>query len=175
MTSKQTERKGTTLLSLLLCIRGVRQSKGAKEGYSVINYAKVIRSLQTDCTITSFREYLWSFVDKRWVEAFSDIPSKTKESEAMRNALKKYGFKFVGPTTYHAFMQRCGFVIRTRKRRGWRPGKEDTNSESLCSWCNYFKMIGCVVTPLYIVHEHRALSLLEHRYIDLLCEVKILT
>ena len=82
---------------------------------SVINNAKIIQQLKADGTITSFKDYLWTFVNdkpilNRW-ESFSDLPSKTKESECMSKALKKHGFKFVGPTTCYAFMQSCGFVI----------------------------------------------------------------
>ena len=78
---------------------------------SVINNAKIIQQLKADGTITSFKDYLWTFVNdkpilNRW-ESFSDLPSKTKESECMSKALKKHGFKFVGPTTCYAFMQSC--------------------------------------------------------------------
>ena len=37
--------------------------------------------------------------------------SKSVESEAMSAALKKYGFKFVGPTTCYSLMQATGMVI----------------------------------------------------------------
>jgi DNA-3-methyladenine glycosylase I len=43
--------------------------------------------------------------------SWKDLPSKTPESEAMSEDLKKKGFRFVGPTTAYAFMQSCGFVI----------------------------------------------------------------
>jgi DNA-3-methyladenine glycosylase I len=82
---------------------------------SVIHNAKVIQTLKSEGTITSFKSYLWSFVDNKpilntWA-SFKDIPSKTTESEAMSKDLKRKGFKFVGPTTVYAFMQSCGFVI----------------------------------------------------------------
>jgi DNA-3-methyladenine glycosylase I len=82
---------------------------------SVINNAKIIKSLKADGAISSFREYLWSFIDYKPIlnswKSFKDIPSKTDESEIMSKALKKRGFKFVGATTMYAFMQSCGFVI----------------------------------------------------------------
>lgn len=82
---------------------------------SVINNAKIIKSLKIQGTIPSFKEYLWTFVDNKPIlnswKSFKDIPSKTAESEAMSKDLKKKGFKFVGPTTAYAFMQSCGFVI----------------------------------------------------------------
>ena len=42
--------------------------------------------------------------------SMSDVPSQTPESEAMAKALKKAGFKFVGPTICYAFMQAVGMV-----------------------------------------------------------------
>ena len=39
-----------------------------------------------------------------------DVPAETDESEAMSRALKKSGFRFVGPTICYAFMQAVGMV-----------------------------------------------------------------
>lgn len=39
-----------------------------------------------------------------------DIPAVTPESEALSKALKKRGFRFVGPTTAYAHMQAVGVV-----------------------------------------------------------------
>jgi DNA-3-methyladenine glycosylase I len=41
---------------------------------------------------------------------FSEIPAVTAESTAMSKALKKLGFRFVGPTTMYALMQSSGMV-----------------------------------------------------------------
>lgn len=62
----------------------------------------------------SFSDFLWQFVDgqpiqNRW-QTMSDIPTETKESQAMSKALKKQGFSFVGPTIVYAFMQAVGMV-----------------------------------------------------------------
>lgn len=61
-----------------------------------------------------FGEFLWSFVGGQPIENHFDnssqIPSQTKESEAMSKALKKLGFNFVGPTICYAFMQAVGMV-----------------------------------------------------------------
>ena len=82
---------------------------------SVIHNAKLIQELKTKGSIPSFSEYLWSFVDDKPIlnrfRVFSDMPSKTEESERMSKALKKHGFKYVGPTTMYAMMQSCGFVV----------------------------------------------------------------
>ncbi len=40
----------------------------------------------------------------------ADVPASTPESTAMAKALKKRGFKFVGPTTAYALMQATGMV-----------------------------------------------------------------
>ena len=42
--------------------------------------------------------------------SFADVPSKTVETEALSKALKKLGFRFVGPTTLYALMQAVGVV-----------------------------------------------------------------
>ncbi|RNG21672.1 DNA-3-methyladenine glycosylase I [Streptomyces botrytidirepellens] len=40
----------------------------------------------------------------------ADVPAITPESTALSRALKKRGFRFVGPTTAYALMQACGLV-----------------------------------------------------------------
>lgn len=62
----------------------------------------------------SFDAYIWQFtgpmpVKNSW-KTVEEIPSKTKESVAMSNDLKKRGFKFVGPIICYAFMQAVGMV-----------------------------------------------------------------
>ncbi|MFI7274486.1 DNA-3-methyladenine glycosylase I [Streptomyces sp. NPDC049879] len=39
-----------------------------------------------------------------------DVLAITPESTALSKALRKHGFRFVGPTTAHALMQACGLV-----------------------------------------------------------------
>jgi DNA-3-methyladenine glycosylase I len=39
-----------------------------------------------------------------------DIPPSTPESTALSKALRRHGFRFVGPTTVYAFMQSAGLV-----------------------------------------------------------------
>ncbi|MBV1693227.1 MAG: DNA-3-methyladenine glycosylase I [Hyphomicrobiales bacterium] len=39
-----------------------------------------------------------------------EVPAQTETSVIMSKALKKAGFRFVGPTTVYAFMQSMGFV-----------------------------------------------------------------
>lgn len=42
--------------------------------------------------------------------SFAEVPALTPESTAMAKALKKRGFRFVGPTTAYALMQATGMV-----------------------------------------------------------------
>lgn len=62
----------------------------------------------------SFSEFIWSFVNHEVkvnrFKTLKDVPAQTPESEAMSKALKKAGFKFVGPTICYAFMQSMGLV-----------------------------------------------------------------
>ena len=62
----------------------------------------------------SLGDYLWSFVGgktvrNRWT-SLREIPAETPESTEMSKALKKRGFRFVGPTICYAFMQAAGLV-----------------------------------------------------------------
>ncbi len=59
-------------------------------------------------------EFLWSFtggepIVNQW-RTMDEVPASTEASTAMSRALKKRGFKFVGPTTCYAFMQASGMV-----------------------------------------------------------------
>lgn len=60
----------------------------------------------------SFSDLLWSFAPepRPAPESFADVPATTPESVAMAAALKKRGFRFVGPTTAYALMQATGMV-----------------------------------------------------------------
>jgi DNA-3-methyladenine glycosylase I len=63
---------------------------------------------------TSLGKFLWDFLDGKPVvherRAMRDIPPQSDTSKAISKALKKEGFRFVGPTTVYAFMQSTGFV-----------------------------------------------------------------
>jgi len=62
----------------------------------------------------SFDAYIWQFVDYEPIqhafEQLRELPTRTKESDAMSKDLKKRGFKFVGSTICYAFMQAVGMV-----------------------------------------------------------------
>jgi DNA-3-methyladenine glycosylase I len=61
-----------------------------------------------------FAPLLWSFVDGAPIQngfvSMKAIPAETEQSRRMAKALKKLGYRFVGPTTCYAFMQSAGMV-----------------------------------------------------------------
>ena len=71
-------------------------------------YMKIIEEF------TSFREFIWSFVNHKPITNFwrtlDETPVQTLESEMMSKALKKRGFKFAGSTICYAYMQAVGMV-----------------------------------------------------------------
>ena len=79
---------------------------------AAITNARAFLAIQDE--IGSFDRYLWQFVDGRpkqnaW-KTLAQIPTRTKESDAMSKDLKNRGFKFVGPTICYAHMQAAGLV-----------------------------------------------------------------
>jgi DNA-3-methyladenine glycosylase I len=62
----------------------------------------------------SFSNWLWSFVGgspiQNEFESQDEVPSRDEYARKMSRALKKRGFKFVGPTICYAFMQAVGMV-----------------------------------------------------------------
>jgi DNA-3-methyladenine glycosylase I len=57
-------------------------------------------------------ELIWSFAPepRPRPRTRAEVPASTSESKALAKALKKEGFRFVGPTTAYALMQACGLV-----------------------------------------------------------------
>jgi DNA-3-methyladenine glycosylase I len=79
---------------------------------AAITNAKIFLDVKRE--FGSFDIYIWKFVDQKpkinsW-RKFSEIPTRTPESEKMSFELKKKGFGFVGPTICYAFMQAVGMV-----------------------------------------------------------------
>ena len=61
---------------------------------------------------TPLPELVWAHRpgSRRAPRSFKDLQSTTPESVALSKALKRTGFRFVGPTTVDAAMQACGVV-----------------------------------------------------------------
>lgn len=59
-------------------------------------------------------DYLWSFVDGRPIvhryQNQADLPAQTLLSQQVSKALKKAGFKFVGPTIVQSWLQALGIL-----------------------------------------------------------------
>lgn len=89
--------------------------------------AGIVRNrLKVDATINNARAVLGlrdagtSLPDLVWAHrpdpgrpapaGWGDVPALTPESTALAKALKREGFRFVGPTTAYAAMQACGLV-----------------------------------------------------------------
>ena len=76
--------------------------------------ANARRFLDTQDALGSFSEYIWRFVDGTTIthryRFTSQIPARTRESDAMSKDLRERGFRFVGSTICYAFMQAAGLV-----------------------------------------------------------------
>ena len=82
---------------------------------AAIQNAKCALDIQQE--FGSLATFIWSFRPEAATartskppRRTSEIKSSTQESEALSQALRKRGFKFVGPTTMYAAMQSLGLV-----------------------------------------------------------------
>lgn len=61
-----------------------------------------------------FAHFVWGFIDgkpkQNALKRLKDAPAQTETSLHISKALKREGFRFVGPTTVYAFMQSSGMV-----------------------------------------------------------------
>ncbi|MGF6505847.1 DNA-3-methyladenine glycosylase I [Paraburkholderia sp. 32] len=76
---------------------------------ATINNALVTIKLREDGGLS---EFIWSFkpTSTPAPRTIADIPTSSDESVALSKALRKRGFKFVGPTTMFALMEAAGLV-----------------------------------------------------------------
>ena len=80
--------------------------------YAAVNNAQ--RTLEFRKEGTTLSNWLWSFVNHQplqnnW-ERMDQLPAATPLADEISKALKKRGFKFVGPTVVYAHMQATGMV-----------------------------------------------------------------
>ena len=90
----------------LLQDEGIVRHRGKIE--AVINNAKRAKELVKK--EGSLAAYIWRYEPAPSTLAEPQTVSTTEESIALSKALKKMGWKFVGPTTVYAFMQAMGLV-----------------------------------------------------------------
>ena len=86
----------------------------------VRNRAKIDATIRNARATLSLREHpdgdlarlIWSFRPDQTPapRSMSEIPTRTRESEALSKTLKAHGFAFVGPTTMFALMEAVGIV-----------------------------------------------------------------
>jgi DNA-3-methyladenine glycosylase I len=81
------------------------------------NRAKILATISNarlllDMEPGGFDAFMWSFApeSRPRPSTFADVAATTPESDAMSKALRKRGFRFVGPTTMYALMQSAGMV-----------------------------------------------------------------
>jgi DNA-3-methyladenine glycosylase I len=94
----------------LLADAGIVRHRGKIE--AVINNAQ--RAVELVRQEGSLAHYIWKFEPDARIDAL-DRPAleklvTTPEAKALAKDLKRYGWKFVGPTTVYAFMQAVGLV-----------------------------------------------------------------
>lgn len=62
----------------------------------------------------SFDKYVWGFVNHKPIstqyKTGHKIPVKTSKSETISKDMVRRGFRFVGPTVVHSFMQSAGLT-----------------------------------------------------------------
>lgn len=84
----------------------------------VRNRAKIAATISNAQATVSLRdrgglaELIWSFQPQETPrpQTVADVPTQSDESRALARALKKEGFRFVGPTTMFALMEALGIV-----------------------------------------------------------------
>jgi len=80
---------------------------------ATISNAKITREL-TAGDPGALDRLIWSHrpdhANRRRPATLSDVPAVTPEATALSRALKKVGYRFVGPTTMYALMQSAGLV-----------------------------------------------------------------
>jgi DNA-3-methyladenine glycosylase I len=57
-----------------------------------------------------FSTFVWTMAGGKPIRSLGEVPAKTPLSEEISAALKKRGFKFVGPVIVYAWMQATGIV-----------------------------------------------------------------
>jgi DNA-3-methyladenine glycosylase I len=99
-------RFGEADIARLLADPGIVRSRAKIE--ATIAGARIYLEMQASGD--DFSNFAWSFVGGEPIQNAGPIPAQTPLSEEIAKALKKRGFKFVGPTIVYAWMQAVGMV-----------------------------------------------------------------
>ncbi len=104
--ARYTERKSEKLMSNEGIIRNRQKIR------AIVNNARSFLKIQRD--YGTFDAYIWKFTNRAAkANAFKhakNIPTETRESQAMSKDLVDRDFSFVGPVICYAFMQAAGMV-----------------------------------------------------------------
>ncbi|OYC98363.1 DNA-3-methyladenine glycosylase I [Microbacterium sp. Yaish 1] len=98
---------GATEIAALMADAGIIRNRAKIE--ATISNARLL----LDVADGEFDELMWSFAPgapRPRPATLAEVPAVTAESEAMSKALRRRGFRFVGPTTMYALMQSAGMV-----------------------------------------------------------------
>jgi DNA-3-methyladenine glycosylase I len=92
----------------LLADAGIVRHRGKIEAA----IANARAALDVEAAEGSLAALVWRFepAPRAAPRTFADLQSTTAESVALAKALRRYGFRFVGPTTVYAAMQAMGLV-----------------------------------------------------------------
>ncbi len=99
-------RYGSAKVESLLQNPGIVRSRAKIE--ATIGNARAYLTMQA--AGEDFGAFAWSFTGGKPIRNTGPVPAKTPLSESLSAALKKRGFKFVGPVIVYAWMQAVGLV-----------------------------------------------------------------
>jgi DNA-3-methyladenine glycosylase I len=103
---KKVARMNEADIERLLQNEGIIRSRAKIE--ATINGARIYVAMEKEGE--DFSKWIWGMAGNKPIQNRGPIPAKTPLSEEISAALKKRGFKFVGPVIVYAWMQACGIV-----------------------------------------------------------------
>jgi DNA-3-methyladenine glycosylase I len=103
---KKVARFGEADIARLLEDSGIVRSRAKIE--ATIGGARAYLAMQA--AGEDFSTFVWKMAGGKPIQSRGEVPTKTPLSEKISKALKKRGFKFVGPVIVYAWMQAVGIV-----------------------------------------------------------------
>src|SRR5579862_6817346 len=103
---KKVARMGEADIARLLQNEGIIRSRAKIE--ATINGARIYLAMAE--AREDFSTWVWGMAGGKPIQNHGPVPAKTPLSEEISAALRKRGFKFVGPVIVYAWMQATGIV-----------------------------------------------------------------
>ncbi len=103
---RKVARMGEDDITRLLQNEGIIRSRAKIE--ATINGARIYVAMAD--AGEDFSTWIWKMAGNKPIQNRGPVPAKTALSEEISTALKKRGFKFVGPVIVYAWMQAVGIV-----------------------------------------------------------------